>query len=192
MMTKQRCAWTGTDPLMIEYHDHEWGVPVHNDRKIFEFMVLDAFQAGLSWVTILHKRENFRAALDNFDPEKIAKYNHDKINNLLQDAGIIRNKAKVNATVKNAKAFIKVQKEFGTFDKYIWQFVGHQPKVNHWKTAAEIPAKTPEAEVLSADLKKRGFGFVGPTICYAFMQAAGMVNDHEVGCFRYAEINLMK
>lgn len=192
MMTKQRCPWTGTDPLMIEYHDHEWGVPVHNDRKIFEFMVLDAFQAGLSWVTILHKRENFRAALDNFDPEKIAKYNHDKINNLLQDAGIIRNKAKVNATVKNAKAFIKVQKEFGTFDKYIWQFVGHQPKANHWKTAAEIPATSPAAEAMSADLKKRGFGFAGPTICYAFMQAAGMVNDHEVGCFRYAEINLMK
>lgn len=192
MMTKQRCAWTGTDPLMIEYHDHEWGVPVHNDRKIFEFMVLDAFQAGLSWATILHKRENFRAALDNFDPEKIARYDDKKIAELVQNAGIIRNRAKIRATVKNARAFLQVQTEFGTFDQYIWQFVGHQPKVNHWKTAAEIPATSPAAEAMSADLKKRGFSFVGPTICYAFMQAAGMVNDHEVGCFRYAEINLMK
>ncbi|HDP68596.1 MAG TPA: DNA-3-methyladenine glycosylase I [Candidatus Marinimicrobia bacterium] len=191
-MTKKRCAWTDTDPLMIEYHDHEWGVPVHDDRKIFEFMVLDAFQAGLSWATILRKRENFRATLDNFDPEKIAKYNQDKIDNLLQDAGIIRNTAKVNATVKNAKAFLEVQKEFGTFDKYIWQFVGHQPKVNHWKTVAEIPATSPAAEAMSADLKKRGFSFVGPTICYAFMQAAGMVNDHEIGCFRYNEINQLR
>lgn len=192
MMIKQRCAWTGTDPLMIEYHDHEWGVPVHNDRKIFEFMVLDAFQAGLSWATILHKRENFRAALDNFNPEKIARYDDKKITELIQNAGIIRNRAKIRATVKNARAFLQVQAEFGTFDQYIWQFVGHQPKVNHWKIAAEIPATSPSAEAMSADLKKRGFSFVGPTICYAFMQAAGMVNDHEVGCFRYAEINLMK
>jgi len=174
--------------LMIDYHDREWGVPVHEDRKIFEFMVLDAFQAGLSWSTILKKRENFRAAFDNFEPEKIAQYHQDKIDNLLQDVGIIRNKAKVNATVKNAKAFLEVQKEFGTFDQYIWQFVGYHPIVNKWKTMAEIPAKSLEAETMSADLKKRGFGFVGPTICYAFMQAAGMVNDHEVGCFRYTEI----
>jgi len=187
-MIKHRCAWLTNDKLMIDYHDREWGVPVHDDHKIFEFMVLDAFQAGLSWSTILKKRENFRVAFDNFEPEKIAQYNQDKIDNLLQDAGIIRNKAKVNATVKNAKAFLEVQKEFGTFDQYIWQFVGYHPIVNKWKTMAEIPAKSLEAETMSADLKKRGFGFVGPTICYAFMQAAGMVNDHEVGCFRYTEI----
>jgi len=187
-MNKSRCAWPTNDELMIDYHDREWGVPVHEDRKIFEFMVLDAFQAGLSWSTILKKRENFRAAFDNFEPEKIAQYHQDKIDNLLQDVGIIRNKAKVNATVKNAKAFLEVQKEFGTFDQYIWQFVGYHPIVNKWKTMAEIPAKSLEAETMSADLKKRGFGFVGPTICYAFMQAAGMVNDHEVGCFRYTEI----
>jgi len=188
IMIKHRCAWLTNDKLMIDYHDREWGVPVHDDHKIFEFMVLDAFQAGLSWSTILKKRENFRVAFDNFEPEKIAQYNQDKIDNLLQDAGIIRNKAKVNATVKNAKAFLEVQKEFGTFDQYIWQFVGYHPIVNKWKTMAEIPAKSLEAETMSADLKKRGFGFVGPTICYAFMQAAGMVNDHEVGCFRYTEI----
>jgi len=191
-MNKPRCAWPMNDELMIDYHDHEWGVPVHDDRKIFEFMVLDAFQAGLSWSTILKKRDNFRAAFNNFEPEIIAKYNQDKINNLLQDAGIIRNKAKVNAAVKNAKAFLEVQKEFGAFDKYIWQFVGNQPIINKWKKMAEIPAKTPEAEAMSTDLKKRGFSFVGPTICYAFMQAAGMVNDHEVGCFRYNEINALK
>lgn len=191
MKTKPRCAWTGQDPLMIEYHDQEWGVPVHDDRKLFEFMVLDAFQAGLSWATILHKRENFRAALDNFQPEKIARYDETKIAELIQNAGIIRNKAKIRATVKNARAFLQVRAEFGTFDQYIWRFVGYQPKTNHWRTAAEIPATSPEAEAMSADLKKRGFGFAGPTICYAFMQAAGMVNDHVVSCFRYAEINLM-
>ncbi|MBN2601815.1 MAG: DNA-3-methyladenine glycosylase I [Candidatus Marinimicrobia bacterium] len=191
-MKKQRCAWPTNDQLMIEYHDKEWGVPVHDDRKLFEFMVLDAFQAGLSWSTILKKRENFRNAFDNFQPEIIAGYGQEKIDTLLQDAGIIRNKAKVNATVKNAKAFLAVQKEFGTFDQFIWQFVGNHPIVNKWKTMAEIPAKSPEAEAMSADLKKRGFGFVGPTICYAFMQAAGMVNDHEVGCFRYNEVNSKK
>lgn len=191
-MKKQRCAWPTNDQLMIEYHDKEWGVPVHDDRKLFEFMVLDAFQAGLSWSTILKKRENFRNAFDNFQPEIIAGYGQEKIDTLLQDAGIIRNKAKVNATVKNAKAFLAVQKEFGTFDQFIWQFVGNHPIVNKWKTMAEIPAKSPEAEAMSADLKKRGFGFVGSTICYAFMQAAGMVNDHEVGCFRYNEVNSKK
>jgi len=191
-MNIPRCAWPMNDALMIDYHDYEWGVPVHDDRKIFEFMVLDAFQAGLSWSTILKKRKNFRAAFDNFEPEIIAKYNQDKIDNLLQDTGIIRNKAKVNATVKNAKAFLLAQKEFGTFDNYIWQFVGNQPIVNKWKTMVEIPDKSPEAEAMSVDLKKLGFGFAGPTICYAFMQAAGMVNDHEVGCFRYTEINSIK
>ena len=191
-MNKLRCAWPTNNELMIDYHDNEWGVPLHNDRKLFEFMVLDAFQAGLSWSTILKKRENFRAALDNFKPEKIAQYDQDKIAELLQDAGIIRNKAKVNATVKNAGAFLKVQKEFGSFNKYIWQFVGGKPIINKWKIMAEIPAKSMEAEAMSADLKKRGFSFVGPTICYAFMQAAGMVNDHEVGCFRYMEINSIK
>jgi len=187
-MNKNRCAWPANDQLMIEYHDKEWGVPVHDDRKLFEFMVLDAFQAGLSWSTILKKRENFRKAFDNFEPKIIAEYNQEKIDKLLQDAGIIRNKAKIHATVKNARAFLDIQKEYGTFDQYIWQFVGGKPIINKWKTMAEIPAKSPEAEAMSADLKKRGFSFVGPTICYAFMQAAGMVNDHEVGCFRYNEL----
>jgi len=174
---------------MIEYHDTEWGVPVHDDRKLFEFLVLDAFQAGLSWSTILKKRENFRKAFDNFEPKRIAQYDAAKIGELLNDAGIIRNKAKVSATVKNARAFLEVQKEFGTFDAYIWRFAGGSPIINKWKTMAEIPAKTAAAEAMSNDLKKRGFSFVGPTICYAFMQAAGMVNDHVVDCFRYAEIN---
>ncbi|MCK4715496.1 MAG: DNA-3-methyladenine glycosylase I [Candidatus Marinimicrobia bacterium] len=188
-MKKNRCAWPANDPLMIEYHDTEWGVPVHDDRKLFEFLVLDAFQAGLSWSTILKKRENFRKAFDNFDPGRIAQYNAKKICELLNDASIIRNRAKVNATVKNAKAFLEVQNEFRTFDKYIWQFVGGKPIINKWKSMAELPAKSGEAEAISGDLKNRGFSFVGPTICYAFMQAAGMVNDHVVDCFRYDEIN---
>jgi len=188
-MKNNRCAWPANDPLMIKYHDTEWGVPVHDDRKLFEFLVLDAFQAGLSWSTILKKRENFRKAFNNFDPVRIAQYDAAKIGELLNDAGIIRNKAKVNATVKNARAFQEVQKEFGIFDTYIWPFVGGKPIINKWKTMAELPAKSGEAEVMSSDLKKRGFSFVGPTICYAFMQAAGMVNDHVVDCFRYDEIN---
>jgi len=188
-LKNNRCAWPANDPLMIKYHDTEWGVPVHDDRKLFEFLVLDAFQAGLSWSTILKKRENFRKAFDNFDPQRIAQYDAKKIGKLLNDAGIIRNKAKVNATVKNARAFLEVQKEFGTYDAYIWQFVGGKPIINKWKSMAELPAKSGEAEVMSGDLKKRGFSFVGPTICYAFMQAAGMVNDHVVDCFRYDEIN---
>lgn len=187
-MENNRCAWPANDPLMIEYHDTEWGVPVHDDRKLFEFLALDAFQAGLSWSTILKKRENFRKAFDNFDPQRIAQYDAKKIGKLLNDAGIIRNKAKVNATVKNARAFLEVQKEFGTYDAYIWQFVGGKPIINKWKSMAELPAKSGEAEVMSGDLKKRGFSFVGPTICYAFMQAAGMVNDHVVDCFRYSEL----
>ena len=191
-MNLKRCAWPTNDPLMIEYHDHEWGVPLHDDRKFFEFIVLDSFQAGLSWATILRKRENFRTAFDNFNPALIAGYQAEKINELLNNAGIIRNRAKINATVKNARAFLEVQKEFGTFDRYIWQFVGGKPIVNRWKSITELPAKSLEAEIMSRDLIGRGFSFVGPTTCYAFMQAAGLVNDHEVGCFRYDEINRMQ
>jgi len=191
-MNLKRCAWPTNDPLMIEYHDHEWGVPLHDDRKFFEFIVLDSFQAGLSWATILRKRENFRTAFDDFNPALIAGYQAEKINELLNNAGIIRNRAKINATVKNARAFLEVQKEFGTFDRYIWQFVGGKPIVNRWKSITELPAKSLEAEIMSRDLIGRGFSFVGPTTCYAFMQAAGLVNDHEVGCFRYDEINRMQ
>jgi DNA-3-methyladenine glycosylase I len=183
-----RCAWP-SDPLMIKYHNEEWGVPLHDDRKLFEFMVLDAFQAGLSWKTILNKRENFRKVFDNFDPEIIALYDEDKYNSLLADAGIIRNRAKIRATISNARHFLSVQKEFGTFDNYIWSFVGHKPIINSWKSLSELPAKTEVSDRMSKDLTKRGFKFVGSTICYAFMQAAGMVNDHVISCFRYSEID---
>jgi DNA-3-methyladenine glycosylase I len=182
------CSWPSNDPLMIAYHDEEWGVPVHDDRKLFEFMVLDAFQAGLSWKTILHKRENFRKAFDNFQPEIIAKYNDHKISELLEDAGIIRNRLKILATVTNAQKFLEVQKEFGTFDKYIWQFTGGKTKVNKWTELNQIPASSPESDEMSKDLKKRGFKFVGTTICYAFMQAAGMVNDHMSYCVRHSQV----
>ena len=187
-MTENRCAWAGTDPLYVSYHDTEWGVPVHDDRRIFEFLILEGFQAGLSWITILRKRENFRAAFDQFDPVKVARYGDKEIARLMADAGIVRNKAKINAAVGNAKAFLKVQEVFGTFDAYIWKFVDGKPIVNQWRTMGEIPAKTKEAEVLSKDLLARGFKFVGPTIVYAHMQAAGMVNDHVVDCFRYHEV----
>ncbi len=187
-----RCPWPADDKLMIAYHDTEWGVPVHDDRKLFEFMVLDAFQAGLSWRTILHKRENFRRALANFEAEKIVKFDAGYFSALMADAGIIRNRAKIRATIANAAHFLEVQKEFGTFDRYIWQFTGGKMLVNHWKTLAEIPTKSPAAEAMSADLTKRGFRFVGPTICYAFMQAAGMVNDHILGCFRWQEVQNIK
>lgn len=183
----ERCPWPGTDPIYVAYHDTEWGVPVHDDRRIFEFLILEGMQAGLSWITILKKRENFRAAFDNFDAEKVARYNARKIERLLQNPGIIRNRLKVNAAVTNAKAFLKVQEAFGTFDAYVWQFVGGQPKVNAWRTLKDVPAKTVESDAMSKDLLKRGFKFVGSTICYAHMQAAGMVNDHLVSCFRYAE-----
>ncbi len=188
MKEKQRCEWTSDDPLMIKYHDNEWGKPVHNDKKLFEFLLLEGFQAGLSWRTILHKRENFRKAFDNFDFNKIAKYNKRKINSLLKDEGIIRNKLKVNAAVTNAKAFLKVRDEFGTFDKYIWSFVNYKPVVNKFKSLKEIPARTVLSDLISKDLKKRGFKFVGSTIIYAHMQATGMVNDHTVNCFRYKEL----
>ncbi len=183
-----RCNWPGSDKLMMKYHDEEWGIPNHDDRKWFEYITLDAFQAGLSWAIVLKKHENFRNAFDNFDPKKIVKYDQVKVDELIQDAGIIRNKLKINATISNAKIFLNVQKEFGTFDKYIWQFVSGKPIVNQWKSIAELPASTSESDNLSTDLKNRGFKFVGTTICYAFMQSAGMVNDHLVHCFRYKEL----
>ena len=190
-MKKKRCQWPGIDELMQKYHDKEWGVPVHNDQKLFEFIILDGFQAGLSWKTILHKREHFRKAFDNFDANIIATYNSKKIDSLLQNSGIIRNKLKINAAISNAKAFLKIQIEFSSFDKYIWQFVGYKTIINSFSNISEIPTSTNESSAMSKDLKNRGFKFVGTTICYAFMQAAGMVNDHEVNCFRYAEINKM-
>lgn len=182
-----RCAWAEGDPLMAAYHDREWGVPVHDDRLIFEFLTLEGMQAGLSWMTILRKRENFRAAFDGFDPARIAAYGQGEVDRLLGDPGVIRNRRKIEAVIQNARAFLEIQSEFGTFDAYIWRFVGGKPIVNAWKTIAEIPAQTPQAVALSDDLKRRGFRFVGPTVCYAHMQATGMVNDHTVDCFRYLE-----
>ncbi len=182
-----RCSWPSND-LSILYHDREWGVPQHDDRILFEFLILEGAQAGLSWDTILQKRENYRAAFDRFDPKKIARYDSRKAQRLLRDAGIIRNRLKIASATKNAKAFLAVQKEFGSFDRYIWQFVGGKPKVNRWKKGEKLPARTPESDAMSKDLKKRGFNFVGSTICYAFMQATGMVNDHAVECFRYSQI----
>jgi len=173
---------------MIRYHDTEWGVPLHEERKLFEFLVLDAFQAGLSWAVILKKREGFRKAFSSFDPEKVAKYDDRKVSVLVRDAGIIRNRMKIEATIANARAFLAVQKEFGSFDRYIWQFTGGKTKRNRWRTPKQLPARSAESDAMSKDLKARGFSFVGSTICYAFMQAAGMVNDHLVGCFRYAEV----
>jgi DNA-3-methyladenine glycosylase I len=184
---KQRCPWPANDPLYIKYHDKEWGVPVHNDKKLFEFLLLEGFQAGLSWRTILYKRENFRKAFDNFDFNLVAKYDKRKINSLMKDAGIIRNKLKIESAVKNAKAFIEVRKEFGTFDKYIWAFVDGKPIKNKFRSLKELPARTELSDLISKELKKRGFNFVGSTIIYAHMQATGMVNDHLVNCFRYKE-----
>jgi DNA-3-methyladenine glycosylase I len=186
---KSRCAWPGQDELMIQYHDEEWGTPVHDDHKLFEFLVLDAFQAGLSWKTILHKRENFEKAFSGFDAAKIAKYNEKKVEALMQDVGIIRNRLKINATISNAKLFLQVQKEFGSFDKYIWQFTGHKTIHHDIKLSGQTPATSPESDAMSKDLQSRGFKFVGSTICYAFMQAAGMINDHLVDCFRYKQLN---
>jgi len=175
--------------LMEAYHDQEWGVPLHDDRKLFEFLVLDAFQAGLSWQTIINKRDNFRKAFDDFDYQKIACYDQNKIDALLNDSGIIRNKLKVYAAVNNARLFMDIQQEFGSFDTYIWQFTGGSTRINAWTKMEQIPAKTAESDAMSKDLKRRGFKFVGSTICYAFMQAAGMVNDHEIDCFRYFEVD---
>jgi DNA-3-methyladenine glycosylase I len=185
---KSRCGWSATDALYIKYHDTEWGVPVHNDRKLFEFLILDGAQAGLSWITILKKRQNYRKAFDHFDPHKIAGYDTRKVSELLSNEGIVRNKLKINAAIQNAVSFLAVQKEFGSFDNYIWRFVGGQTIKNKWNSLEEIPAQTPESAAMSADLKNRGFKFVGPTICYAFMQAAGLVNDHVIDCFRYKEV----
>jgi DNA-3-methyladenine glycosylase I len=178
-----RCHWAKS-PAMVHYHDREWGVPVHDDRMLFEFLILEGAQAGLSWETILNKRENYRRAFNRFDARKIARYDARKTRALLKDAGIVRNRLKISATISNAKAFLAVQKEFGTFDTYIWQFVGGKPKVNKWKSSKQLPASTPKSDAMSKDLKKRGFRFVGSTICYAFMQAIGMVNDHAADCFR--------
>jgi DNA-3-methyladenine glycosylase I len=188
MREKHRCGWCVGDPLYEAYHDKEWGVPVYDDETIFEFLILETFQAGLSWITILRKRENFRKAFDNFDYKKIATYKQDKIESLLLDAGIIRNKLKIYATITNAQAFMKVQKEFGSFSNYIWNFVDGKPIKNTLKHYKEAPPTTAISDVLSKDLKKRGFKFVGSTVVYAHMQATGMVNDHEVGCFRYGEV----
>ena len=185
---KQTCSWPKGDPLLTKYHDTEWGVPLHNDRKLFEFLILEGFQAGLSWLTILRKRENFRKAFDKFDFNKVANYGQRKIDSLLQDSGIIRNKLKIESAVTNAKAFIGVRKEFGSFNKYIWGFTGGKPIQNEFDSLEEIPAKTELSDLISKDLIKRGFKFVGSTIVYAHMQATGMVNDHIKSCFRHKEI----
>ena len=181
----KRCAWAGNDPLYLKYHDEEWGIPVHDDRKLFEMLILEGAQAGLSWITILRKRENYRKAFNNFNANKIAEYDSKKIKQLLNNEGIIRNKLKINAAIINAKLFLEIQKEFGSFDKYIWQFVGGKSIINRWESIKDNPAATAESDAMSKDLKRRGFKFVGSTICYAFMQATGMVNDHVIGCFRY-------
>ena len=184
----KRCEWAGNDPLMVAYHDEEWGTPLHVDRALFEFLILEGAQAGLSWSTILKKRENYRLAFDQFDPALIARYKTRKTSQLLNNKGIVRNKLKVASAIRNAKAFLEVQKEFGSFDDYIWGFIGGEPRKNRWEKLREIPPETPESDAMSKDLKKRGFNFVGSTICYAFMQAVGMVNDHTVDCFRYGEV----
>jgi len=190
---KTRCAWVkGGDPLMVECHDTEGGVPVHDDGKHFEFLVLEGAQAGLSWSTILHRREGYRKAFSNFDPEKVARYTDKRIEQLTADTSIIRNRQKIAATVKNARAFLAVQEEFGSFDSYCWRFVYGQPVVNRWKDTSQVPATSPQSDAFSKDLKSRGFGFVGSTIIYAHMQAVGMVNDHLVDCFRYSEVQRLK
>ena len=183
-----RCTWP-SNPLSILYHDEEWGLPQHDDRVLFEFLILEGAQAGLSWDTVLQKRENYRAAFDGFSQQRIARYDRRKQESLLRNPGIIRNRLKIASVVKNAKAFLDIQKEFGSFDSYIWQFVGGKPLVNAWRSGQRVPARTPDSDAMSKDLKRRGFNFVGSTICYAFMQAVGMVNDHSVECFRYAQVN---
>lgn len=187
-MATTRCQWAGNDPLYVAYHDREWGVPVHDDRTLFELLVLEGAQAGLSWATILKKRAAYRAAFDGFAPVVIATYDDAKVAALLADPGIVRNRAKVASAIRNARAFVQIQQEFGSFDAYIWQFVGGAPIQNAWRSLAEIPAETAQSRAMSKDLKRRGFNFVGPTICYAFMQAVGMVNDHTVDCFRHAQV----
>ena len=186
-MSPHRCEWAGSDPLYLAYHDEEWGVPVHDDRRHYEMICLEGAQAGLSWITVLRKRENYRAAFDNFNPTLVAGYDEDKVAELLANPGIVRNRLKVRAFIRNAQAFLRIQAEYGSFDAYIWRFVDGAPIVNHRRSLHEIPAQTPQAQAMSKDLAKRGFTFVGPTICYAYMQACGMVNDHEVSCFRHSE-----
>jgi len=184
-----RCGWTGSDPLMVEYHDTEWGVPLHDDRMLLEYLILDGAQAGLSWSTILKKREGYRRVFDDFDPLLIAAYDEAKVASLLQDASIVRNRQKIRSAIANAQAFLRLQSEFGSFDHYLWSLLGPHPQQNTWRLDSEIPAQTPQAELLSKELKSQGFSFVGPTICYAFMQAAGLVNDHLVNCFRYDQVS---
>lgn len=185
----ERCPWPGNDDLYIRYHDNEWGVPVHDDRKHFEFLVLESAQAGLSWLTILRRRENYRTAYEDFDPEIVAAFDEKKIEELMLDSGIIRNRRKIESSVNNAKAFLRIEEEFQSFDNYIWGFVGGKPVINKWKNISEIPSKTALSDAVSSDLKKRGFKFLGSTIMYAHMQATGIINDHIISCFRYEEIN---
>ena len=191
-MSESRCQWAGGEgnrnALMIEYHDREWGVPVHDDRTWFEFLILEGAQAGLSWSTVLNKRARYRDVFDGFDPVRVAAYDRAKVTELLADPGIIRNRLKIDSAIGNAKVFLEIQEEYGSFDAYIWKFVGGQPRINRWRRLADLPATTPESEAMSRELKRRGFRFVGSTICYAFMQATGMVNDHTVECFRHAEL----
>jgi len=188
----KRCDWANRSELEQAYHDHEWGVEIHDDRALFEFLVLEGAQAGLSWSTILRKREGYRRAFDHFDARKISRYSEDTVSRLLANPEIIRNRLKINATITNARAFLQVQKEFGSFDRYIWQFVNGKPIRNSWRKMTDIPSSTPESDAMSRDLQKRGFKFVGPTICYAFMQAVGMVNDHVVDCFRHRELKIKR
>jgi DNA-3-methyladenine glycosylase I len=183
-----RCEWAGSDPLYAAYHDQEWGVPIHDDRHLFEFLILEGAQAGLSWSTILKKRSNYRTAFDNFDPALVARYDEDKIASLLANPGIVRNRLKIHAAVKNAGHFMEIARQYGSFNSYVWQFVGGRPRINAWRSLGEIPARTSESDALSKDLQRRGFSFVGSTICYAFMQAVGMVNDHTTVCYRYREL----
>ncbi len=188
----KRCDWANTNPLETKHHDEEWGVPIHDDRLLFEMLILEGAQSGLSWATILQKREGYLKAFDNFDACKIAKYTDKKIEQLLQDPGIVRNKLKVNATRENAKRFLEIQKEYGSFDIYIWSFVGGNPINNSWKKLTDVPTSTPESDAMSKDLKKKGFKFIGTTTCYAYMQAVGMINDHMVSCFRYSEVKKLQ
>ena len=187
-MTKKRCNWCGEDPLYVAYHDEEWGVPVHDDRTLFEFLILEGAQAGLSWITILRKREHYRKVFCDFDPARVARLRQARLETLLEDPGIVRNRLKVESTVSNARAFRRVQKEFGSFDAYVWQFVGGEPRHNRFRRPTDLPARTAESDSMGKDLKKRGFRFVGSTICYAFMQGIGMVNDHLTSCFRHREV----
>jgi DNA-3-methyladenine glycosylase I len=187
MVERQRCDWARGD-LYVQYHDHEWGVPVHDDRSLFEFLILEGTQAGLSWETILKKRSAYREAFDHFDPAAVAGYGPERVAELLANPGIVRNRLQIEAAVRNARAFLKVQEEFGAFDRHLWGFVGGRPRQNAWKSRRQVPATTPESEALSKDLRRRGFTFVGPTVCYAFMQAVGMVNDHVTTCFRHAQL----